>query len=55
MSYLWYKKDKETVLIPKKGTEEGNNIPAIQVHSSCLQDSLSFDKEVGIIYAIANK
>jgi len=46
--------DKEVILVPIKGTEEGNNIQAIQVHTDCL-NCLVFDKEIGIIYTVADK
>ncbi len=34
--------DKEIVLIPVSGTESGNNMEAIQVHTECLQRELMF-------------
>ena len=43
-------KDEEIVLIPIMGTESGNNIQAIQVHTECLQKNLSYDKSMHIIY-----
>jgi len=44
--------DKEIILVPIAGTEEGNNMQAIQVHADCLLDNLVYDQS--IIYAIAN-
>lgn len=40
--------DKECVLIPIVGTQEGNISQAEQVHLDCL--NLWYDKENGIIY-----
>ncbi len=43
------KDDKEIVLIPIDGTEDGNNMQAIQVHTDCLSN-LSYAKEMKVIY-----
>lgn len=32
--------DKETILIPIFGTQDGNNIQAAQVHTECLQNNI---------------
>jgi hypothetical protein len=42
------KENKETVLIVKFGTQDGDIAEGIQVHLSCLD--LIYDKELKIIY-----
>jgi len=46
--------DKELVLIPIVGTEDGNIEEAIQVHSQCLQENLQYNKEHNIIFSVCN-
>jgi hypothetical protein len=41
--------DKEVILVPIAGTEEGNNIQAIQVHTRCLQNELMYYPELNIL------
>ena len=40
---------KEAILIPIAGTEEGNNMQAIQVHVDCCSE-LIYDKARHLIY-----
>lgn len=44
--------DKQTVLIPIDGTENGNICRAEQVHLDCLLTHLGYKKDHKIIYAI---
>lgn len=41
----------EVTLIPKIGTQEGNIIEAVQVHTECLGNRLIYDENNGVIYA----
>lgn len=47
--------DKETMLIGIYGTQDGNNVQAIQVHTECLQEGLIYNKDFNLIYTIADK
>jgi hypothetical protein len=48
--------DKETILIPIEGTQEGSNMEALQVHTECLQNGLVYYSEMGgMIIARADK
>ena len=42
------KDEKEVILIPILGTEEGGNCQALQFHLECLE--LSYDRRLGLIY-----
>jgi hypothetical protein len=46
---------KEAILIPIFGTEEGNNIQAVQVHVDCLATQLVYDKVLHLIYTFTIK
>ena len=43
-------KEIETILVPIEGTESNNNIQAIQVHTDCIQSSISYNKDRDSIY-----
>jgi hypothetical protein len=47
--------DKEIMLVPIFGTEEGNNIQAIQIHTQCLQNELTYYPELDIIAVLNMK
>jgi len=42
--------DWEIILVPILWTEDGNLAEATQVHTACLQDRLSYNKEHDIIH-----
>ena len=44
--------DRERVLVPIVGTEDGNICEAIAVHLDCAVESLQYDSEVGLLFAI---
>lgn len=41
--------DKKVILVGIEGTEEHNNIQAVQVHVDCL-DNLRYNKNYNLIY-----
>ena len=42
-------KDKETMLVPIAGTQEGCNVQAIPIHTDCLQGNMIYYKAEGLI------
>jgi hypothetical protein len=47
-------RDEEVILVAVKGTSDGYNIQAVQVHTKCLEQTLLYDKILGVIYSIAD-